>query len=396
MAKGLPATPRKARQPRTPGKTQASADAAPVPARAALAPAPAFHHRAGVRITGTILACDASGAAELAFVSHAGALPVVRGGAAHRARRPGRTQILTTPETLTLMGARGERLRGRALSPGFGRPFTLGFLRLELVPAGYQLGAAALLCDTGSARVQYVGPVGLVGEDGPDAQESAKEPAQPETEVRRCDALCIDATFADPRFVFLRRAAAHARILAHADDARARGSAPVFVVHPFGPAQEVAVLVRRAGWRIRADHAVLEASARYQACGMDLPHMARFSGALSAGELLLTSVPYPPGRRAASDTSGGRPVRVAWLSEWAGDPGACESGCERMGAEIGIAMSRRADFAGVLRFVAASGAREVGLLRAPSDALATELRRRRVVVYPLGPPRQIGLFDQTE
>jgi hypothetical protein len=166
------------------------------------------------------------------------------------------------------------------------------------------------------------------------------------------------------------------------------------VVHPFGPAQEVAGLVRRAGWRIRADHAVLEASARYQACGMDLPHMTRFAGALSAGELLLTSAPFPPGRRAGADNSAGRPVRVAWVSEWAGDPGACESACERMGAEIGIAMSRRADFAGVLRFVAASGAREVALLRAPSDALATELRRRRVVVYPLGPPRQIGLFDR--
>jgi putative mRNA 3-end processing factor len=370
-------------------------------------PAPAFHHRAGVRITGTILACDASGAAELAFVSHAEALPVVRGGAAHRARRPGRTQILTTPETLTLMGPRGERLRARALSPGFGRPFTLGFLRLELVPAGYQLGAAALLCDTGSARVQYVGPVGLLSEPGSDAQGSSSlgEPAAGDlaqsstqsstgdaTQVRRCDALCIDATFADPRFVFLRRAEAYARILAHADDARARGSAPVFVVHPFGPAQEVAGIVRQAGWRIRADHAVLEASARYQACGMDVSQMARFSGALSAGEILLTSVPYPPGRRAAGDNPGGRPVRVAWLSEWAGDPGACE----RMGADLGIAMSRRADFAGVLRFVAASGAREVALVRAPSDALATELRRRRVMVYPLGPPRQIGLFDRTD
>ncbi len=190
--------------------------------------------------------------------------------------------------------------------------------------------------------------------------------------------------------MFLRRAEAHARVLAHADDARARGSAPVFVVHPFGPAQEVAAIVGQAGWRIRADHAVLEASARYQACGMDLPHMTRFAGALAAGEILLTSVPYPPGRRAAASTLGGRPVRVAWLSEWAGDPGACE----RVGADVGIAMSRRADFAGVLRFVAASGAREVALLRAPSDALATELRRRRVVVYPLGPPRQIGLFDR--
>ena len=385
MAKGPPATPR----PSTP----------PASARGAYprgAPAPAFHHRAGVRITGTVLACDASGAAELAFVSHAEALPVARGGAAHRARRPGRTQILTTAETLTLMGPRGERLRARALLPGFGRPFTLGFLRLELVPAGYQLGAAALLCDTGSARVQYVGPVGVVSEPGSAAHGSVGESASREatqettTHVRRCDALCIDATFADPRFVFLRRAEAHARVLAHADDARARGSAPVFVVHPFGPAQEVAAIVGQAGWRIRADHAVLEASARYQACGMDLPHMTRFAGALAAGEILLTSVPYPPGRRAAASTLGGRPVRVAWLSEWAGDPGACE----RVGADVGIAMSRRADFAGVLRFVAASGAREVALLRAPSDALATELRRRRVVVYPLGPPRQIGLFDR--
>lgn len=357
---------------------------------------PAFHHRAGVRISGTIIACDASGAAELAFVSHAEALPIERGGAAHRTRRLGRTQVLTTSETLTLMGPRGERLRARALSPGFGRPFTLGFLRLELVPAGHQLGAASLLCDTGSARVLYVGPVGAVEPVGPTAAvraiESGAAPAGAAHvgEVRRCDAVCIDAAFADPRFEFLPRAAAHVRILEHADEARTRSAAPVFVVNPLGPAQEAAQVLRQAGWRVRGDHAVLEATARFLACGVAVPAVARFAGTLAAGEALLLSARLPPAPGGSPDTIGSRRVRAAWVSEWASDPEARQ----RMGIEVGIPMSSRADFTGVLAYLAATGAREVALLRAPSDALAAELRRRRIVVYPLGPPRQIGLFDR--
>jgi hypothetical protein len=37
----------------------------------------------------------------------------------------------------------------------------------------------------------------------------------------------------------------------------------------------------------------------------------------------------------------------------------------------------------------------VALLRAPGDELAQALAERGVETYPLGPPRQIGLFSGT-
>jgi putative mRNA 3-end processing factor len=339
-----------------------------------------------------VIACDAPGAAELAFVSHAEALPVARGGAAHRGGRATRTQVLTTPETLTLMGPRGERLRARALSPGFGRPFTLGFLRLELIPAGHQLGAASLLCDTGSARVLYGGAVGAgaVPRDWARASEQPRaRPFGPPGEVRGCDAVCVDAAFADPRFEFLPIEEAHTRVLEFCADARARGCAPVLWVHALGPAQDAARVLRADGWRVRADRAVVDATARYLACGLDVPSVARFSGKLSSNEVLLCAAPSAGGPAPRHGPFGARPIRLAWLSEWAGDSAARD----RLRVDLGIPTSTRADLAGVVAYIVASGAREAALLRAPSDALGAELRRRKIETYPLGPPRQIGLFD---
>jgi putative mRNA 3-end processing factor len=66
---------------------------------------------------------------------------------------------------------------------------------------------------------------------------------------------------------------------------------------------------------------------------------------------------------------------------------------ERARADHGVALGDRADFAGLLRYAQATGAREVALVGAPGDELARDLEAEGVSVYPVGPPRQIGLFS---
>ena len=114
----------------------------------------AFAYRAGVRIVGTVVACDAATGGRLIFLSHAEALGSrARRGAAPRAQPappdPGRPR-----PTLALLGPAGERLRPHALVAGLGRPFVLGELRLELFRSGHAPGAASLLCERRRARAR--------------------------------------------------------------------------------------------------------------------------------------------------------------------------------------------------------------------------------------------------
>ena len=343
----------------------------------------AFQYRGGPRIAGTVIACDAAAAADLVFISHAAAWPDATGGAAQRRNRHSRAQILTTTETLTLMGSHGDRLRPRALMPGYGRPFALGFLRLELVPAGHRPGAASLLCDTGGRRLLYASTVGI----------SSAGPGIAPGELRSCDAVCIDATFADPRFQFLGVVEAEARLAEFAADARAAGKFAVVLVSSRGAAApDAARALHAAGFCVRADHAIIDALARHAKCGIPVPPVARFAGKLASDEVLLWSIAGAGTGQAIRPAAWGclkGALRVAWMSEWARDASLVAG----LGVDVGIPASRQADFDGIVRYVLASGAREVATLHPPSDALAAALQSRKIECYPIGPPRQIGLFD---
>ena len=154
----------------------------------------AFLYRAGVRLAGTVVACDAAAGGDLVFLSHAAVL-----GARGRRALPhvggSRRQILATEATLALLGPFGERLRAQTLVVPFGRPFALGDLRLEIFPSGFMPGAASLLCERDGRRLVYSGPVGQVAPDG-------------RAELRAAAALCIAARFAAREIVFPERAAA--------------------------------------------------------------------------------------------------------------------------------------------------------------------------------------------
>jgi hypothetical protein len=325
-------------------------------------------------VQGTILACDASAGGDLIFLSHAEALDARAARALPRARH-GRRLVLTTETTLALLGAPGARLRAHALLAGMGRPFALGELRLELFPSGHAPGAASLLCELGATassggieRVVYAGVLG-----------PGDAPA-----VRPADALCVDATFGARRFSFppLARALEEVRRLVR--EAIERGSAPLVLVDAPTSALAVATTLVEAGVSVRGGRPVVQAAAAHAEAGLPAPPLQRFDGRLRPGEALL----WPPSARDAPGLGRLEAPTTILATGHGGDPEAVE----RARADHGVALSDRADFADLLRYIEATGAREVALLRAPGDELAQALRARGVEAYPVGPPRQIALF----
>ncbi len=326
----------------------------------------AFVHRGGgVRIAGTIVACGATAGTDLVFLSHA---PVLGVHARRALPRLGgaRRQLLTTPVTLALLGPAGDRLEAHALPASYGRPFSLGDLRLEMFPSGFMPGAASLLCEQGGRRIVYAGPIGASG-----------------AEVRAADALCIDATFASTATVFPPRDQALAEVGRAVRDVLARGGTPIVLVDPVTVGVDVGSAL--AGDRIGlcAHRAIVQAAMAYRRAGVPAPSLQRFAGKVGAGEALL----WPMGARVPPRRAGAREPGVILVSADAGREAATA-----VAATARVLFPSAADFAGLVRYIDATGAVEVALVNAPGDELIDVLRARGVDAYTLGPARQIELF----
>jgi hypothetical protein len=339
----------------------------------------AFVYRGGVRITDTVVACDAVAGGDLVFVSHAARL-------ASRRRRDlpalgrGRRQLLATELTLALLGPAGQRLRDHALLSAYGRPFALGGLRLELFPSGFMPGAASLLCEHDGRRIVYTGPLGhgpLATDPGAIAADGTLDPGA--VSLRAADALCLDATFAVEALSFPPRADALAALARGVREILAAGSAPVVLAEVGAPALSAASALAAEGITLRGHREVVQAAAAYRDAGLTAPAVERFAGRLASGEALL----WPLGARPPARRAGARPFASVLLA----------SGPSAEPHHLSVQYPGGADFQTLLRYVEAVGAREVALVNAPGTDLLRALVARGIEAYLLGPPRQIELFD---
>ena len=135
---------------------------------------------------------------------------------------------------------------------------------------------------------------------------------------------------------------------------------------------------------LAAHRSIVQAAIAYRHAGLTAPPLQRFAGKLGPGEALL----WPAQVRVPARRAGARAPGLILVSAEAG------STASAAGAEGGarVTFPTAADFAGLVRYVEASGATEVALVNAPGDALAVALRGRGIDAYTLGPPRQIELF----
>jgi hypothetical protein len=324
----------------------------------------AFVHRGGgVRIAGTVIACDAAAGTDLVFLSHAPALGVHARRAVPRlggARR----QLLTTELTLALLGPAGDRLKTHVLPAGYGRPFSLGDLRLEMFSSGFMPGAASLVCEQAGRRLVYAGPIGAAQAD-----------------VRAAHALCIDATFATPTTVFPAREQALADVGRAVREVLGSGRAPVVVVNPVAIAVDVGAALAADRIGLVAHRAIVQAAMAYRRAGLPAPALQRFAGKVGPGEALL----WPAAARVPPRRAGAREPGIILVS--------ADAGRESADAEAArVVFPTAADYAGLVRYIDATGAAEVALVNAPDDELAMVLRARGIDAYTLGPPRQIELF----
>jgi hypothetical protein len=334
---------------------------------------PAFVYRAGIGLGGTPITCDGIGSAsDLIFLSHARALSL-RAASQLSGARASRRQIVTTETTLRLLGDAGEKLRDRTLPAAFGRPFNLGNERIEVVPTGYLPGSAGLLSENDGHSAFYLGAYA----------PEALAPDFPASEVRRADAVCIDATFGDPALVIPPRQQTIAEIVAFAKAALAEKQTPVLLGSPFGALAAVASALFHASLPLRAHSRITAVLSRLRPYQPSLPTPARFSGRVAEGEVLL----WPSEARDAVALSALERLRFALVSGAAAHPEALS----RMRVERGFALTVLPTAAEIQATIAATGAKEVALFHDGAEPLAKQLLDQGLFAYTLEPPLQMTL-----
>lgn len=330
--------------------------------------------RDGIHLSHTPIWCDAVRTRDVCFLSSAHAIARSRHG-----------QLIATAPTLALFG---ESNAGAHLAVPYGRPFTLGTVRLELIRSGHGLGGASLLADIAGYRVLYSNAVSLRG-GGLGGQ----------AEVRACDALVVGAYYGDARFRFPAVADVLAEVLTWTRETTSQGSAAVLLVS--SPSKALDVLVRLADAfatsapgaagdapRFFGHRAFCDAAQAVRPSHPGLPRLRRADvrgdARALAGHVLL----WPMGKRASLPESLPAHSRVALLSGAALDPEVVAA----VGADVAYPWSDRADYQELLQYIDACAAERVFLTHRFAEPLAAALGRPGRMFHALGPPRQIELF----
>ncbi len=314
----------------------------------------------GLHLTGTRLALDATRRSELSFVSHAHSDHIAR----HQ-------RSIATAATLRLMAHRLGTLPG-ALPVPFNRPFDLGPLTVELLPAGHILG---------SAQVRITRPDGLrvvyTGDLNPEPSTAA-EPAQ----VAECDVLVIESTFGFPRYRFPPRTQVLSDVEAWVRARLSQGVAPILLGYPLGKSQEVIKHLGDRGFEVCAPRATHELCELYIELGVPLK-VRRFDGRLKDGEVGV----FPPFGR-SSGLNRVTPRATAVLTGWALDPWAVR----RYVADAAFPLSDHADFPALMAYARATGAAEVVTCHGFTEELAREFRAAGLAAHAVGKPQQLELL----
>ena len=313
--------------------------------------------RDGVHLVGTVLWCDARRARDVCFVS-----------SAERIGRAGHGQLIATRETLAQLGAAPEHL-----PIPYRRPFTLGTVRLELLPSGHAIGAATLITEHAGKRIAFSGAIATHG-------AGLSQPATPP----RCDVLVVDAPYGKPEHRF-GKAEAHAAALLHwTRETTARGDAAiVLVTSPQKGLDVVHALSRNAALPIAAHPAIATAAKRL---GLLVPAaVAGVRGGRAAAGRVLVWLTRDVASAALTPTAKHVIARRALVSGLAVEPAAMRE----LGAELAIAWSNSADRATLLDYIAQTGAKEIYLTGRCADIVASAVGGHARV---LAPPTQMSLW----
>jgi hypothetical protein len=339
--------------------------------------------RDGVHLTATPIWCDARRRRDVCFVS-----------SADRVGRAGHGQLIGSPLTLALLGARG----GGHLGVPLHRRFTLGTVRLELVASGRGPGAAALHVDHAGKSVLYAGAVRPL--HGPRVAAIAV------AEARTSHAVVVAAPYGEDRHRFPPLGDVIAQTLEWVRAQLATGRRPVLLVDTALDGLEVATCLHAAGIATAGARAIRDLARRageLAAEGVTIEERSNPARAVVDRDPQITPLASRPGELVIT-APGREPRTVVWLAADRGGLAralvdrphttALVSGRALEGrgtCDAGFVWANAAGRTQLLEWIETTSAREVFVTGAGAEAIAGALGPRARII---GPPHQMTLFPR--
>jgi putative mRNA 3-end processing factor len=262
-------------------------------------------------------------------------------------------------------GVLRQRLGEIALQTlAYGEPLTVNGVRLSLHPAGHVLGSAQV-------RVEHQGRVWVASGDyhlsGHDEANATCAPFEPV----RCECFITESTFGLPIYRWPREAEVFAQINDWWRGNAAQGIASVLLGYSFGKAQRLLAGVDAGIGSIAVHGAVAGINDAYRAEGVALPLTCALPS-LSAAERQRALIVAPPSVQGSS-----------WLQRVGERSDAFASGWMQLrgtrrwqGLDRGFVLSDHADWPGLQRAIAATGAQRVIVTHGYEATLVRWLREQ--------------------
>lgn len=234
----------------------------------------------------------------------------------------------------------------------YGERLRLGAATISLHPAGHVLGSAQV-------RIEVAGRVWVASGDYYLSGHDERNPTCPPFEPVRCECFITESTFALPIYRWRPQQEVFADIDAWWRDNAAAGRASLLLGYSFGKAQRLLAGVDASIGPIYVHGAVEPLNRAYRSAGVALPETGLVSAVEDRRAFAGALVVAPPGvegstwaRRLAVQ---GQDAADAFASGWMQLRGARR----RRGVDRGFVLSDHADWPGLQRAIAATGAERV-------------------------------------
>jgi putative mRNA 3-end processing factor len=325
----------------------------------------------GVHLDGSVLWLDANFPEAISFVSSVKS-PGKQGrkGASSGKRN---SQIIATEETVRLLELRNKKQN--ALVCQYNRPFSIGRLKMELLPAGSVLGSASLYIEHGKDRILYAPMV-----------QPQKSPTVRQMQLKRANTLVIGAYHPDPSCSMPSRRREKDRLIQAVRQLISQSKYPTIYCNELSTAQELTKELSDAAIPLAVHSSIFRINRIYEQYGAKLGSYSLYDPKRTKKKVLL--IPMPKGGRLpVRSRPKESPVLFVESSMTATiGPSATEEVTDR------YFISEIADGKELREVIQAVSPKEVLVIGPYAKQYCAELKSLNPKMKPLFPPSQQPLF----
>lgn len=195
-------------------------------------------------------------------------------------------QIITTEETLKILTAKKNApVTHNALVCQYNRPFSIGRLRMELLPSGGVLGGASLYVETEHGRLLYAPYL-----------QTQKSGTVRQMQLKKAHTLILNAYHPDPNQALPNRKKERDRFVDAVKNSIKNDQYPLILCRPTAIAQELTKILSDEGIAVTVHPSIFKVHKVYESCGSSLGKYAQHSArATHTNRPLIWPIPTKPG-----------------------------------------------------------------------------------------------------